>query len=103
MDKISFGTLLKEEPGEEQVSRESMKACIEKLAEENRKLREELIETRAREAKRYDDLQRKNSLEIKRLERALKEQGALASRQEEVSEMDEPDCQKARGRKGGRR
>ena len=90
MDKISFGTLLKEEPGEEQVSRESMKACIEKLAEENRKLREELIE-------------RKNSLEIKRLERALKEQGALASRQEEVSEMDEPDCQKARGRKGGRR
>lgn len=37
------------------------------------------------------------------LKRALKEQGALASRQEEVSEMDEPDCQKVQGRKGDRR
>lgn len=75
MDKISFEMLLKEYPEEKKVSRESMKACIDKLVEENTRLRTELIETRAKEAKRYEDLQRETSLEIKRLKLALKAHG----------------------------
>lgn len=75
MDKISFEMLLKEYPEEKKVSRESMKACIDKLVEENTRLRTELIETRAKEAKKYEDLQRETSLEIKRLKLALKVHG----------------------------
>lgn len=82
MDKISFEMLLKEYPEEKKVSRESMKACIDKLVEENTRLRTELIETRAKEAKKYEDLQRETSLEIKRLKLALKAHGDVALKQE---------------------
>lgn len=82
MDKISFEMLLKEYPEEKKVSRESMKACIDKLVEENTRLRTELIETRAKEAKKYEDLQRETSLEIKRLKLALKVHGDVALKQE---------------------
>ena len=82
MDKISFEMLLKEYPEEKKVSRESMKACIDKLVEENTRLRTELIEMRAKEAKKYEDLQRETSLEIKRLKLALKVHGDVALKQE---------------------
>ena len=82
MDKISFEMLLKEYPEEKKVSRESMKACIDKLVEENTRLRTELIETRAKEAKKYEDLQRETSLEIKRLKLALKVHGDVSLKQE---------------------
>ena len=82
MDKISFEMLLKEYPEEKKVSRESMKACIDKLVEENTRLRTELIEMRAKEAKKYEDLQRETSLEIKRLKLALKAHGDVALKQE---------------------
>lgn len=82
MDKISFEMLLKEYPEEKKVSRESIKACIDKLVEENTRLRTELIEMRAKEAKKYEDLQRETSLEIKRLKLALKAHGDVALKQE---------------------
>lgn len=82
MDKISFEMLLKEYPEEKKISRESMKACIDKLVEENTRLRTELIETRAKEAKKYEDLQRETSLEIKRLKLALKVHGDVVFMQE---------------------
>lgn len=82
MDKISFEMLLKEYPEEKKVSRESIKACIDKLVEENTRLRTELIEMRAKEAKKYEDLQRETSLEIKRLKLALKVHGDVVFMQE---------------------
>lgn len=82
MDKISFEMLLKEYPEEKKVSRESIKACIDKLVEENTRLRTELIEMRAKEAKKYEDLQRETSLEIKRLKLALKAHGDVVFMQE---------------------
>lgn len=103
MDKISFEALLTEEAGEVKVNMENVTACIERLVKENLRLLTELNETKAREAKRYEELKRESSLEIMKLKRALKEQGALASRQEEVSEMDDSDCQKVQGRKGDRK
>ena len=98
MDKISFEALLTEEAGEVKVNMENVTACIERLVKENLRLLTELNET-----KRYEELKRESSLEIMVLKRALKEQGALASRQEEVSEMDDSDCQKVQGRKGDRK
>lgn len=85
MDKISFEALLKEEAGEEKVNMENVTACIERLVKENLRLLTEFNETKAREAKRYEELKRESSLEIMELKHALKEQGALASGQEEIT------------------
>lgn len=103
MEMISFETLLKEELQEEIVRMESVKPVIEGLVKENSRLREELCETRAREAKRYEELRRESSLEIERLKRALDEQKGVEIRQEGLSETEETELERVQRRRGGRR